>query len=268
MKQRINSIKLSKQIRETSLRMVSYGKASHIGSALSIADVLAVLYSRVLSFKSNDSKFSQRDRFILSKGHACVALYSVLYHLGFISKDDIDSYGRDFSKLSSHVSHKVNGVEFSTGALGHGLPVAVGKAMSAKIQKKTWRVYVIMGDGELQEGSVWEAIMFSSHHKLNNITLVIDANNLQSLKTVDETLSINPIASKFKSFGWECAEIDGHDHEMLFKELNSFNEKPKCIIAKTIKGKGVSFMENKIEWHYKFPSNDELERALSEVRNA
>ena len=257
---------LARKIRISALKMVHRARASHIGSALSIADILAVLYGEVINFNSADQNLVFRDRFILSKGHACVAVYAALAEVGFIPKDALDTYGDDFSWLMNHISHKVNGVEFSTGSLGHGLPFAVGKALSAKIQNETWRTFVVMSDGEMDEGSNWEALMFAAHHKLNNLTAIIDYNKLQSLDTVEHTLGLEPLTDKLKAFGCSVHEIDGHDHRLLLKALISINDnKPTVIIAHTIKGKGVSFMENRVEWHYKNPNDAELALALSEI---
>jgi transketolase len=257
---------LARKIRISALKMVHRARASHIGSALSIADILAVLYGEVINFNSADQNLVFRDRFILSKGHACVAVYAALAEVGFIPKDALDTYGDDFSWLMNHISHKVNGVEFSTGSLGHGLPFAVGKALSAKIRNETWRTFVVMSDGEMDEGSNWEALMFAAHHKLNNLTAIIDYNKLQSLDTVEHTLGLEPLTDKLKAFGCSVHEIDGHDHRLLLQALISINDnKPTVIVAHTIKGKGVSYMENRVEWHYKNPNDAELALALSEI---
>jgi transketolase len=263
-----SNVELAKQIRSTSLEMVASARASHIGSALSMADILAVLYSQILVHDVARPMMPSRDRLILSKGHGCVALYAALYHRGFITKADIDSYGADNSILMSHVSHHVSGIEFSTGSLGHGLPFATGKALYAQMRGESWRTFVILGDGELQEGSNWEAMMFASHHKIRGLHVIIDANNLQSLTTVDNTLSIEPLVDRVAAFGWEVCEVDGHDHVALTDALSIDSEKPKCVVARTIKGKGVSYMENQVAWHYKFPNQDELQTALREVIGA
>jgi transketolase len=260
------SIKLAKKIRESSLRMVSAARASHIGSALSIADVLAVLYGGVMRYDPSNDQYEERDRFILSKGHACVALYSALAHSGFFELDELDSYGKDFSWLMNHASHKVHGVEFSTGSLGHGLPFSVGKALAAKSQGSNWHVYVLLSDGEMDEGSNWEALMFASHHELSNLTAIIDYNKLQSLDTVQNTLVLEPLVQKLQSFGCFVVDVNGHDHVELSQAFSySSKGRPKVIVANTTKGKGVSFMENKVEWHYKNPSSEELICALKEL---
>ena len=261
---------LAQVIRRSSLQMVERAKASHIGSALSIADIVAVLYGQVLNIYPSDPQNSLRDRFILSKGHACVAVYSALAAKGFISEEELLTYGQDFSNLMNHISHKVDGVEFSTGSLGHGLPFGVGKALAANRLGKDWRTFVLLSDGELGEGSNWEAAMFAGHHKLNNLVAIIDYNNLQSLTTVEEALSIEPLADKWRSFGWNVIDVNGHDHNQLasaFKKDDSI-KKPTVVIAHTVKGKGVSFMENAVAWHYKSPSKEELQIALEEIDNA
>ena len=266
----MNSILLSKKIRKVSLEMVHISNASHIGSALSMVDILAVLYNNILNYDSNNSKWEGRDKLILSKGHSCVALYAVLGLKNFFDIELLKTYGKNGSNFMNHISHKVPGVEFSTGSLGHGLPYAVGIALGNKLKKIDSKVYVILGDGEVAEGSNWEALLFASHNKLDNLVVIIDNNNLQSLTTVDETLSLEPYDKKFLSFGCNVVKVDGHDHEQLNKVF-SFNNpylKPNVVIAKTIKGKGVSYMENEVKWHYKSPNTQELLIAIKEINNA
>jgi len=248
---------LAKKIRIDSLRMVHRAKAAHIGSALSIADILATLYGGVLR---------PYDKLILSKGHATVALYAALKHSG--TNLDLESYGKSGSVLMHHVSHKVPGVHFSTGSLGHGLPFGVGIAKAWQLQKREGRVYVIMSDGEMQEGSNWEAIQFAAHHKLNNLTAIIDNNNLQSITTVEETLDLRDLKKKLNAFGWGAWYTKGHNVNKLTKDFLYLHNAPIAIIAETIKGKGVSFMEDKVEWHYKTPTDAELEQAIKEVESA
>jgi transketolase len=246
--------------------MVHRAKASHIGSALSIADILAVLYGEIIHFDTANQNFALRDRFILSKGHACVAVYSTLAEVGFLNEEQLKTYGDDFSWLMNHISHKVNGVEFSTGALGHGLPFGVGKALASKVRGESWRTFVLLSDGEMDEGSNWEALMFAAHHKLFNLTAIIDYNKLQSLDSIANTLGLEPLSDKLNAFGCSVHEIDGHDHQMLVTALTSIaKEKPTVIIAHTTKGKGVSFMENRVEWHYKNPNDEQLANALLEL---
>jgi transketolase len=260
---------LANKIRQNALKMVHRARASHIGSALSIADILAVLYGKVMSFDPTDHDYALRDRFILSKGHACVAVYSTLAEAGIIPGEQLETYGDDYSWLMNHISHKVNGVEFSTGALGHGLPFGVGKALAARARGETWRTFVLLSDGEMDEGSNWEALMFAAHHRLSSLTAIIDYNKLQSLDSVANTLGLEPLVEKLQAFGWSVREIDGHDHDQLAESLSSIaNEKPTVIVAHTIKGKGVSFMENRVEWHYKNPNDEQLRMALAELGEA
>jgi len=258
--------KLAYRIRQNALKTVHRAKASHIASALSIVDVLAVLYGKVMCFEPGDPSSLMRDRFILSKGHACVAVYATLAEVGLITKAQLETYGDDFSWLMNHISHKVNGVEFSTGSLGHGLPFGVGKALAAKARSETWRTFVLLSDGEMDEGSNWEALMFAAHHKLTNLTAVIDYNKLQSLDSVANTLGLEPLVDKLTAFGCAIREIDGHDHQQITEALSIIsNEKPTVIVAHTTKGKGVSFMENRVEWHYKNPNDEQLAMALAEL---
>lgn len=263
--------RLANRIRQNALKMVHRAKASHIASALSIIDILAVLYGKVMRFDPTEPSNSKRDRFILSKGHACVAVYSTLAEVGVIPKEQLETYGQDFSWLMNHISHKVDGVEFSTGALGHGLPFGVGKALAAKSRGETWRTFVLLSDGEMDEGSNWEALMFAAHHQLSNLTAIIDYNKLQSLGSVAQTLGLEPLADKLRAFGCDVHEVEGHAHESIETALLSVAQSmPTVIIAHTTKGKGVGFMENRVEWHYKNPNDEQLATALEalEVANA
>ena len=262
---------LARRIRCRALEMVTRARASHIGSALSIADIVAVLYGGALRVDPSAPNHPERDRFILSKGHACVAVYAALAETGFIDPALLSSYGSEGSALMAHISHKVPGVEFSTGALGQGLPFGTGKALAAKRSGRDWRTIVVTSDGEWGEGSNWEAALFAAHHKLDNLLCIIDYNKLQSLTTVDETLRLEPLHSKFEAFGWAVQEIDGHDHEVLAKGLAAPAQpsgKPAMIIAHTVKGKGVSFMEDRVEWHYKSPTPELLAAAIAEIEGA
>ena len=262
----IETQELARKVRVHAVKMVNKGGSSHIGSVLSIVDILAVLYGRVMQYRSNEPKWVNRDRFILSKGHAGAGVYAVLAECGFFNIAELDKHYQDGSIFSGHVSHKgVPGVELSTGSLGHGLPVASGMALAAKIDKKSHKIFVVMSDGELDEGSNWEAFMFASHHELNNLTAVIDRNKLQSMKTTEETLSLEPLRDKLIAFGWNVIEVDGHNHDELFSAIDSDTKKPKVIIANTIKGKGVSFMENEIAWHYRTPSGELFDQAMKEL---
>jgi transketolase len=265
----IKTHQLANRIRQNALKMVHKAKASHIASGLSIVDILAVLYGNVMRFEPEVPNHPMRDRFILSKGHACVAVYSTLAEVGLIQKSQLETYGEDFSWLMNHISHNVDAVEFSTGSLGHGLPFGVGKALSAKSRGDSWRTFVLLSDGEMDEGSNWEALMFASHHKLENLTAIVDYNKLQSLDTVANTLQLEPLSDKLRAFGCEVHEVDGHEHEGLSFYLKSVSRgKPTVIVANTVKGKGVSFMENRVEWHYKCPNEEQLAMALAELEAA
>jgi transketolase len=267
----IDSHYLARRIRVQAIKMVHRARASHVGSALSIADIVAVLYGQVMALDPALPDWNDRDRFLLSKGHACVAVYAALAECGFIAADELLTYGQDYSMMMNHISHKVPGVEFSTGSLGHGLPFGVGKALAAKRSGHKWRTFVLLSDGELGEGSNWEALMFAAHHGLDNLIAIVDYNKLQSLTTVDETLRVEPLADKVRAFGWAVCELDGHDHSALQAALERRNAeigKPAFIVAHTTKGKGVSFMENAVQWHYKSPNDAELSQALKEIGDA
>jgi len=257
----------AKKLRAHALKMTHHGSSSHIGSILSIADILAALYGHFLQVRPEEPKWPDRDRFILSKGHAGAGVYAALAIRGFLSEEILTQHYQDGSIFSGHVSHKgVPGVEFSTGSLGHGLSAGTGMAYAGKLAAKKHRVCVLMSDGEQDEGSNWEAVLFASHHKLDNLIAVIDCNNLQSLDTVENTLNIEPLADKWQSFGWHVQEIDGHNIEAIIFALENcteFPKKPHCIIARTTKGKGVPFMENQVLWHYRSPDKNELAQALT-----
>lgn len=258
-------------IRARTVQMVADSGSSHVGSALSIADVVAVLYDDVLKFDPTDPQLPARDRFLLSKGHACSIVYAALASKGFFPVEELKQYAQPGSRLLAHISHRVPGVEFSAGSLGHGLPFAVGKANAARLTGRTWHTFVIVGDGEMDEGSNWEALLFAAHNRLSNLTVIIDANNLQSLTTVDATLSLEPLADKLRAFGADVHEGDGHDLAFLRATLapddaaSKFERGPRVIIARTTKGKGVSYMENSVAWHYKSPNPEQLAQALQEI---
>tara|TARA_Y100001970_G_C13855000_1_gene661219 strand:- start:46 stop:750 length:705 start_codon:yes stop_codon:yes gene_type:complete len=232
-----------------------------------MVDILAVLYDKVLDYKPDDANWPNRDRFILSKGHAGAGVYAALALKGFFSTEILDTHYADGSILSGHISHKeVPGVEFSTGSLGHGLPVAAGMALGARLNQSLHKVYVLLSDGECDEGSNWEAILFSPHHKLDNLTAIVDYNKIQSIKSTQETLNLEPFKDKWIKFGWDVIEVDGHNHEELLQAFKQRRPgKPKCIIANTTKGKGVSFMENSVLWHYRSPQEEEFNAALKEL---
>jgi len=260
----------AKEVRLNAIKMVSNGNSSHIGSILSCADILAVLYGEVLQFDIGNPKDESRDRFILSKGHAGAGVYASLALSGFFDVDNLVDHYKNGSIFSGHVSHKeVPGVELSTGSLGHGLGVGCGMAYEAKLTNKKHRVFVLLSDGECDEGSNWEAFLFASHHRLSNLTAIIDYNKLQSLKSIEETLELEPFIDKLNAFGWNTIEVNGHNHNEILKALNSQSEdKPTFILANTIKGKGVSFMENQVLWHYRSPQDEEYKRAIKEIEDA
>ncbi len=251
------TFKVIKKIRSNILNLTYKAKSSHIGSSLSIVEILVSLYFGVLK---------KTDKFILSKGHAALALYCVLFEKKIISKRNLDSYGSNGTILMNHASHKVRGIEFSTGSLGHGLPVAVGKAIKFKSINKKYKVFVLISDGELNEGTTWESLLFASHHKLDNLNIIIDYNKIQSLDFVNNVLGVEPLRKKLESFGCHVEITDGHSVLNIQKKLKKLSKnKPKILIANTVKGKGISFMENNNLWHYKNPNKNQLIRALKEV---
>ena len=264
-----NTVELARRIRGHALRMVHHASASHIGSCLSIADILAVLYSGVLRVDPARPDWPQRDRFILSKGHAAAVLYAVLAESGFFPLGWLDTYCDDGGKLAGHATHYgVPGVEFSTGSLGHGLSLACGVALAAKRDGQPWRAFVQLSDGECDEGSIWEAVLFAPHHHLDNLVAIVDYNKIQSFGTVKEVLDLEPLAEKWRAFGWAVREIDGHDHVQIRNALSAVPfeaGRPSVIVAHTTKGKGVSFMEGKLAWHYKSPTDEQLAAALAEL---
>jgi transketolase len=249
--------------------MISQAKTSHIGSCLSVADILAVLYGHTLRIDPKQPQWADRDRLIMSKGHAAAVTYAAVAEAGFMPLARLEEYARNGGQLYGHVTNAgVPGVELSSGSLGHGLPVGVGMALAGKRGKGPWRVFVVMSDGEMDEGSNWEAILFAGHHRLDNLIAVIDYNKIQSLDLVEKTLSLEPLADKFRAFGWSTVEVDGHDVTALRKVLDAAPlepGRPTAVIGHTIKGKGVSWMEGKVLWHYKPPTEDELVKALAEL---
>ncbi|MEO7086930.1 MAG: transketolase [Gemmatimonadaceae bacterium] len=263
---------LAGQIRRHALRMTSIGGSSHIGSVFSMADIIAVLYGAVLSVDPNRPDWPDRDRFVLSKGHAGAGVYAALALRGFFPESKLATHYQDGSHLSGHVSHKgIPGVEFSTGSLGHGLPVAGGMALAAKLDDAKHRVFCVLSDGECDEGSNWEAILFAGHHKLHSLVAVVDYNKIQSLKPVAETIGLEPFADKWRAFGWNVVEVDGHDHDALPAALDvrgKPGDAPTVVLAHTIKGKGVSFMEHSVLWHYRTARDAEFDAALLELSDA
>ena len=258
-------------IRRNGLEMTHLSRGSHIGSVFSVAEIIAVLYASVLNVDPKEPKKPDRDRLILSKGHAGSAVYAALAETGFFPVEQLKTHYANGSILSGHVSHKgVPGVEVSTGSLGHGLGVGVGMALGAKMDGAQWQTYVVLGDGECDEGSVWEAALQAAQYKLDRLVAVIDYNHMQSLATVDETLRLEPFEQKWKDFGWNALSVNGHDTEALQKAFdwakeNAGSRKPSVILAHTVKGKGVSFMENDILWHYRTPQGEEYDAALKEL---
>ncbi|EHR72933.1 transketolase, beta subunit [Burkholderiales bacterium JOSHI_001] len=268
----MDTIALARRIRRHAVEMTHLGKSSHVGSVLSMADIMAVLYGAVLQVKPAEPRWPQRDRFVLSKGHAGAGVYAALAETGFMSVDKLRTHYADGSDLSGHVSHKgIPGVELSTGSLGHGLPVATGMAKAAQLANRTHRVFCLLSDGECDEGSNWEAILFAAHHRLNKLVAIVDFNKIQSLAPVAQTLALEPFADKWRSFGWDVVEVDGHDHAQLQAALAlraadaPLADRPRCVLAHTTKGKGVSFMENSVLWHYRTPQGDEYTAACAEL---
>lgn len=272
-KTRANDIRpVCQLVRASIVEMVSIAGSGHPGGSLSSVELLVGLYFSKMKHDPKNPKHEERDRFVLSKGHACPLIYSVLAHAGYIQLSELSGLRKFGSILQGHPNfHMVNGLESSSGSLGQGLSIANGMAMAAKLDNKDYRIYCLMGDGELQEGQVWEAAMSSAHFKLDNICAMVDANNLQIDGHTSDIMNIYPLSEKFASFGWHVIEIDGHDLSAVldaYDEAKSVKGKPSVIIAKTIKGKGVSFMEDKADWHGKAPTNEQLEIALAEIRGS
>ncbi len=265
----MNSLELAWRIRRHGVEMTHLSGGSHIASVLSVADIVAVLYADVANVDPVNPRDDGRDRVILSKGHAGASIYAALAEQGFFDVAELATHYADGSRLSGHVSHKgVPGVEFSTGSLGHGLSVGAGMAYAAKKDGKSHRVFVILGDGECDEGSVWEAALVARHYGLGNLVAIVDRNRMQSLKSTEDTIALEPFADKWRAFGWNTVEVDGHDHEDLRQALDGCrgSTKPTVVIAETTKGKGISFMENDILWHYRFPHDgEEYDRAVTEL---
>ena len=269
--QKKECLDLARKVRLHCLNMVYRGKSGHIGSMLSTADVYSVLYPRVLNVFPEQPEKESRDRFILSKGHGGAALLATLAERGFFPMEWLNGYYQDNGKLSGHISHHIPGVEFSTGSLGHGLPVACGMAMAAKQAKKTHRVFCMVSDGDLNEGSSWEAIMLAGQHRWDNLIMLVDYNRLQALGASEDIIDLEPLAPKLEMFGWKVAAVDGHDCEAIedvLLKLPLESGRPSAVIFKTVKGKGVSFMENDYKWHYGGLTAELLEQAIKEVEGA
>lgn len=264
--------KIANRIRQRDLRAVYEAGAGHIGGEMSVIDLLTALYFDVLSVNPDDPGDPDRDRLVLSKGHTALALYIVLSEKGFIPKEEISTFLQHNSRLNGHPNKvKVPGVETNTGPLGHGLPVAVGMAKAAKLDAADWRTFVITGDGEMQEGSNWEAIMAGAQFGLDNLTLIIDHNRLQQGARLADTNDVAPLRPKLEAFGWAVEEIDGHDMEQITRALSRDSVvpgKPKCVVAHTNKGQGISFMSDNVAWHHKVPNEEQYKQAMTELEEA
>ena len=261
--------KISFQVRKNILSLVHKTKGPHVGSSFSCVEILVSLYFKFLNVSSKNPLDPRRDRFIFSKGHASPALYAVLYEGGFLTQDDLERFAVNGGVFQQHPDKDLSkGIEVSSGSLGHGLSVGAGMALASKRDGENHRVCVVISDGELNEGSIWEAVLFSAQHKLNNLLLVVDYNKMQALGFTKDTLELDPLAAKFEAFGWGCREVDGHNFSSIIKILDKFpfeKNKPSVIIAHTTKGKGVSFMENSLYWHYTCPNDEECRLALDEL---
>jgi transketolase len=263
-----DSIQLAAQFRARVVAMSNTANAAHLASALSCMDIVALLYHSVLQLDPLRPKWDDRDRFILSKGHAAAALYVALAYKGFISDAALSTYGKAGSLLEEHPSPRLPGVEAATGSLGHGLPQGCGMALAARIKHQGHRAFVLMSDGECNEGSVWEACMFAAAQRLGNLCAIVDFNKWQATGRSCEVLALDPLVDKFMSFGWDVREIDGHDHAQLAHAVGDVSlarQKPRMVVAHTIKGRGVSFMEDDNNWHYRIPTVEEVELARAEL---
>ncbi|MBI2278860.1 MAG: transketolase [Candidatus Brennerbacteria bacterium] len=262
-----NLAAIAKQCRQKVLEMAYAAKDSHIGCALSSVDVLVLLFFRVMNVNPEDPRFSERDRFILSKGHAAAALYAVMSARGFFPREALATFAQNGSELASHVERKLPGVETNGGSGGHGLSIGAGMALAAQADGANYRIFILMGDGELQEGSVWEAAMFASSRNLSNLTLIVDRNGFQTWNKVDDIVAVESLVEKFRAFGWDADEVNGHDFERLGSVIERTGDRPHAIIARTVKGKGVSFMEGDGVWHSKSMSDEHYHRAMKEVQS-
>ncbi len=264
-----NFEKISKEIRKSIIEMVYNAKSGHPGGALSITDILTVLYFYELNVNVNNPKYENRDRLVLSKGHSSPALYAVLAEKGFFPKNDLKTFRKIDSYLQGHPDmNKVPGVDMSSGSLGQGLSVSNGMALGAKLDRKDYRVYCILGDGEIEEGQVWEAAMTASHYNLDNLCVIVDNNGLQIDGKTKDVMNSEPIDKKFEAFGFNVINIDGHNFEEIvnaFEKAKQTKERPTAIIAKTVKGKGISFMENEVSWHGKAPNDEQYNLAMNEL---
>ena len=263
--------KKSIEYRKNILKYIFHANAGHTGGSLSCIDILNVLYNQVMNVGPENFKSPDRDRYIQSKGHSVEALYVVLADKGFFPESDLETLCKYKSHYIGHPTKKVNGVEQNTGALGHGLPICVGTALSAKLDNKSFKVFTLLGDGELPEGSNWEAALSASHYKLDNLCAIIDHNKLQITGTTSQVCNTDPIDKKFESFGWAVKHVDGHDYDELLKTFDALpfeQGKPSLIVAHTVKGKGISYMENNVKWHHGVPSKEQFEEALGQLDSA
>jgi transketolase len=266
--EQIKSLALTSRNLRRRILNVAAGKGGHIGGSFSAVDIILTLYKNILNIDLEDPKWPERDRFILSKGHCSLALYAVLEEIGFLEPGELDSYTLKGSRLAGHAEHfEIPAIEMTTGSLGHGISCAAGMALAAKISGKNWKVFCVVGDGECNEGSVWETLLFTAQQNLKNLIIIIDNNKMESLDLTKNILSIEPLVEKFASFNFEVREIDGHNFGEIFLALTTQPkfDKPVIIVANTVKGKGVSFMENTPMWHYRAPSEAELINALAEL---
>lgn len=257
----------AREVRKDILTTIGAAGLGHVGGDLSVTDILVTLFFNVLRIDPQQPEWAERDRFVLSKGHCAAALYTVLARRGFFARDELSTFMKPLSRLNGHPNRrKVPGVEANTGPLGHGLPIALGAALGARLKKNGSRAFCVTGDGELQEGSNWEAAMFAGHAKLSDLTLIVDRNGLQQGARVHETNDLSPLGDKFAAFGWEVRDIDGHDYGQLLDALSRPGDgKPVFVLARTVKGKGVSFMEDRVEWHHGVPSAEQIEIAMKEL---
>ncbi len=268
MNSNISLTDLAHRIRLHAMRMISTAKSSHLGSNFSMAEIIAVLYGKILKISPDRPDDPHRDRFILSKGHAAAGYYAALAECGFFPVEWLDSFYVDGAKLAGHATRGIPGIEVSSGALGHGLPIAVGMALATKRDEKKHRIFALLSDGECNEGSVWEAAMLAAQHKLDNLVCIIDYNKIQALGYTKDVCDLEPFTEKWRAFRWSTREVDGHDVNALIETLETVPfeaDKPSCIVAHTVKGKGVSFMEDQLLWHYRSPQGEEFENAMGEL---
>ena len=251
------------------INMIYKAKSGHTGGSLSSVEILVILFYKIMRINPKNPRWEHRDRFILSKGHSVEVYYSILADLGFFPKEELENYCKYRSMLTGHPTTKVPGVEVNTGALGHGLAVGIGMAIAGKMDNKDYRVYVLMGDGELDEGSVWEAAQIAAHYQLDNLVGIVDRNRLQISGDTEEVLKLENLVDKWASFGWQVIQVNGHDIEELvrvFERIPLVEKKPHLVIARTVKGKGISFIEGDKSWHHRVPNDEEYEKALEELR--